>query len=267
MPLARAVVRMAASAIGAALLAACAVADIPSSEEFARMPREIRLGQADMVIAAVERGVGQDEVMQALQTMVAAEPVCFSWPGLWLAQSPRRNYYYARYDLMARDWGEDFAAASEARMEEFVAVGFLARQDRPDMGERVVEYTPTTDGVEYLRGSPYGGPRPEFCAPSQRRVVEIVAMEWGDFPCGNLHVRFSHTADNWPTWARTERARQTVAETWPPIGELAQGEVTLARQWFRRNQLPSGRTNGALQSVCYDSGAQRVTGDDLNLNL
>ena len=90
-------------------------------------------------------------------------------------------------------------------------------------------------------------------------------MEFGQFNCGNLHVRFTHVADTWPTWARTEAARQRVDATWAPPGVPINGEVTLGRQWFRPGAEPPGTQNGALRSLCLD-GARNVVGDDLNLN-
>lgn len=288
MPLARMIVRVIAGALAAGL-AACAApaavvdtifeppaprdqpapepqAEPPPADTGPRMPREIRTGAADMAIGRVEAAVSRDEVLQAVQTMVAAAPVCFSWPGVWLdPPNNRRNIYIVRYDLMARDWGADVAAANRVRMQELVDTGFLVGRDRPDLGEGVVEYTATSEGVEYLRGSPWGGERPSFCAPSQRRVAEITALEWGQFPCGNLRVRFTHVADAWPVWARTEGARERLASTYGDIGAVADGYVTLGRQWFRQGQLPSGRVNGELRSLCYDGATRQVTGDDLDL--
>lgn len=248
-------------------LAACAVVDAPESD-FTRMPREVRLGTAEMAIVRVEQDVSPVEVAEAVQGLINREGMCLPWPGIWLAAlDNRRNVYFARYDLMARDWGEDVAAASEQRMQEFVALGFLLARERPDIGARVVEYTLTTDGDAYLRGSPYGGERPAFCAPSQRRLVEVTSMEWGDYPCGSLRVRFTHVADDWPTWARTEDMRARVAATWAPLGQVTEGAVTLGRQWYRRAAVPPGFRNGSLQSVCFDRDRQQIVGDDLELTL
>ncbi len=238
-----------------------------SADQGPRMPREVRTGAADMAIGRVEAAVSRDEVLQAVQAMVSAAPVCFSWPGIWLdPPNNRRNVYIVRYDLMSRDWGADVTATNQARMQELVDIGFLVRRERPDLGAGVVEYTLTSEGVAYLRGSPFGGERPTFCAPSQRRVVEITAMEWGQYPCGNLRVRFTHVADGWPAWARTQSARTRFAAAYGDVGVPAEGQVTLGRQWFRQGQLPSGRVNGALRSLCYDAATREVAGDDLNLS-
>ena len=124
----------------------------------------------------------------------------------------------------------------------------------------------TSDGVAFLRGSPYGGDRPSFCAPSQRRVTEVTAMEWGQFPCGSLRVRFNHVSDDWPTWARTANARTRVATEWAPVGIETPGSVSLSRQWYRRDAMPEGlEQNGELRSLCYDSTRKRVVGEDLEL--
>jgi hypothetical protein len=262
------IARLVCGVLVTAAVTACALGDIslPNLElQYSRMPREVRLGAADMAISRVGEDVSREEVSAAVQAMVAQEAMCFPWPGLWLDASDRRNFYFARYDLMARDWGSTVAANSRQRMQEFVDLGFLTARERPDLGAGVVEYSLTEDGARYLRGSPYGGERPSFCAPSERRMIEITNMEWGQYDCGSLHVRFTHVADNWPAWARSEAARERVAATWGPVGVASEGTVTLGRQWFRRDQLPSDRSNGELRSVCYDDSRQRVVGDDLEL--
>ena len=265
MPLAQMFPRLACAALVLTVTACAVGASIPADPEFARMPREIRIGAADMVIEPVNQDVSREEVAAAVQAAVARETLCFPWPGLWLDASDRRSFFYARYDLMARDWGADVAAASRQRMQEFVDLGFMVARERPDRGLDVVEYTLTTDGEAYLRGSPYGGGRPSFCAPSQRRVIEITRMDWGQYDCGNLHVTFRHVADDWPAWARSESARSRVASTWAPPGVESEGSISLSRQWFRRGQLPPDRENGELRSLCVDSSRQRVIGDDLDL--
>lgn len=260
--------RLVCAALVTATVAACALGDIslPTLQrQSARMPREVRMGAADMAIAPVGEEVSREEVATAVRTMVAQAPMCFPWPGLWLDASERRSVYVARYDLMARDWGSTAAANGRQRMQEFVDLGFLTASDRPDLGPGVVEYNLTEAGSSYLRGSPYGGDRPTFCAPSERRLVEITNMEWGEYDCGSLHVTFAHSADDWPAWARTEASRARIASTWGPVGAVAPGTVTLSRQWFRRSDLPRGRANGELRSVCYDATLQRIVGDDLEL--
>lgn len=250
------------------LLALAACASLTPTPEFMRIPRDIRTGAAEMVIEPVERGVSREEVARALDAMIASAPVCMGWPGLWLDGDQRRNVFLARFDMMARDWGETFAAESRQRMQDFVELGFLTARERPELGVGVAEYTLTQLGSGYLSGSPYGGARPSFCAPSQRQLEAVVAMDWGNFDCGSLRVRFTHIAADWPSWASTERARARVAETWAPIGVTAAGAVTLSRQWFRQNQLPPGVSqNGELRSLCYDSARARVVGGDLDLRV
>jgi|CXWL01.1.fsa_nt_gi hypothetical protein len=251
---------------GALALTMSACASLTPTPEFMRIPRDIRTGAAEMVIERVEQDVSREEVAQALGVMIARAPVCMSWPGLWLEGDDRRNVFFARFDLMARDWGQGIADESERRMQEFVELGFLTKRERPEIGAGAFEYTLTPEGSDFLHGTPYGGDRPSFCAPSQRRLAEIVAIEWGNYDCGGMRVRFTHVADDWPTWARTDGARARVAEAWAPIGAVASGAVTLSRQWFRQNQLPEGVSkNGELRSLCYDSADDRVTGEDLDL--
>ncbi|MGD9965258.1 MAG: hypothetical protein AB7T59_01945 [Hyphomonadaceae bacterium] len=263
MPLARAIPRIVIVLLGA-VVSACSNMDLPSGAEFERMPLAVRTGAANTVIERVESSVDRAEVAAAVQRLVTNAPICFPWPGLWLDASTRRNVYYARYDRMSTDWGSEFTAASQARMREFVDMGFLTAVERPDLGPGVVEYQLTAEGDRVLRGSPYGGARPQFCPNAQRRLVEVTNMQWGQFPCGSLHVQFTHVADAYPAWARTEAARQLIDATWSPIGTPISGEVTLSRHWYRPNLLPRGETNGALKSLCLD-GAQNVIGDDLDL--
>lgn len=265
MSLARAIPRIAACLA----LAACAGApEFGLSEQYASpMPYAVRTGAADMVIEAAAPDIAREEVLDAVQRLVADARLCRSWPLLWIEDEGRHNTYLVRYDLMARDWGQDIASASAARMQEFVDLGFLEQRTRPDIGVGAVEYDRTASGGEFLVGSPYAGSsRPEFCAPSQRRVIEITRMEWGRFPCGTLLVEFTHVADAWPTWASTEEARARVAAQWAPPQQVLAGSVSLSRLWFRRGQAPfNGARNGELHSLCYDEGRERLNGDDLNL--
>ncbi|MCX7358296.1 MAG: hypothetical protein NT015_09160 [Alphaproteobacteria bacterium] len=265
MPLAKAIRAIAWSSLSLFLCACGAMGNVPSRDEFMRTPREIRTGAADSVIERVESTVDRAEVLAAVQSLVTAAPLCYPWPGLWLDASDRRNAYYARYDLMTRDWGEETTSASRERMREFVDLGFLVARERPDIGVGAVQYDLTTEGVAFLRGSPYGGARPQFCPNAQRRVAELTNLEFGQFDCGSLRVTFTHVADAWPTWARTEAARERVDSTWAPAGIPMTGQVTLGRQWFRQGEAPPGVRNGALRSLCLD-GSRNVVGDDLNLS-
>lgn len=230
----------------------------------ARPPRELLLG-ADMVIQRVEPEVARSEVAEALQHLIADARFCTQMPAVWLAAAERSGRFVARFDLMRRDWGADVAASAQARMEELVAMGFLTRRDVPEVGAGAVEYTLTREGRSHLRGAIDSGQRPAFCPLAERRLVEVTAMEWGQFPCGTVRVRFTHTADAWPHWALTESSRQRLAQTWPPIGENGYGEVSLSRQWFR-GAPPRGARNGALVSACLDEDRQRVIANDLNLS-
>src|SRR5262249_44893737 len=154
---------------------------------------------------------------------------------------------------------------SEQRMNEFIDMGFLTRRARDDIAPGVVDYALTDLGRGYFSGSPYGGNRPTFCAPSERHLVVVTQMEWGQFPCGNLKVHFSHQAVGAPSWAPTEAARARVVQS-DDVPAQGQGVVTLARQWFQPRTLPAGMSNGSLQSVCYDRSHQNIIGNDLDLN-
>lgn len=231
----------------------------------ARVPRELLLG-ADMVIQRVEPEVTRAEVSEAVQQLVAGARICTPMPAVWLAAAERAGKFVVRFDLMQRDWGADVAFGAQARMEELVAMGFLTRREATEVGAGAVEYTLTREGRLYLRGAIDSGQRPAFCAPAERRLVEITAMDWGQFPCGTVRVRFTHTADAWPYWARSDSAQQRLAQAWPPLGENGYGEVSLSRQWFRTGELPRGVRNGALVSACLDNDRQRVIANDLNLS-
>jgi hypothetical protein len=230
----------------------------------ARIPREIQLGAVDMVIQRVEQNVSRAEVIAAIAPMIANAPVCLRWPTLWIEQA-RRGAFVVRYDLMARDWGQPAAASAEARMDEFVAMGFLQRQS--GASPQIVNYVLTEAGLAYVNGMIEPGRRPSFCAPAERRLVAIEAMEWGQYPCGTLHVRFTHEGDAMPSWVRADATRARLEQVWPQAGAPVNGEVSLSRQWFRRQNLPSGAQNGSLRSACYDARRQEITGDDLNLSL
>jgi len=217
-----------------------------------------------MALERVEEGVSPTEVLAAVQMLADRETMCFQWPGVWLDAHDRRNFYYVRYDLMTRDWGGEVAENSRQRLQEFVDMGFLTMRARPDIGADIVEYALTAEGALYLQGSPYGGGRPSFCAPAQRRIVEITSMESGAFACGSLRVQFTHTADGWPSWARTDPVRTRVAQTWGPVNASAPGSVTLSRQWFSREAMPEDmRENGELRSVCLDPTTRAAIGDDM----
>ncbi|MCR6643502.1 MAG: hypothetical protein NVV62_02675 [Terricaulis sp.] len=251
------------SAIAALIcaLAACAApaADGPSA------PREIRVGAAETAAQNVERGVSEGEVAAAVQAMIAAAPVCFAWPTLWLQDGGRRTLFIARYDLMARDWGAEIASSSLERMEEFVAAGFLTRRARDELGPGAVEYALTPAGDAIMTGSPYSGERPSFCAPAERRLLAVTATEWGQFDCGNMRVRFTHVGEGWPSWAQAETMRARLAQSWPAPGAEAQGAVTFARRWISSRNRQSGLGRGELASMCFDANRARVIGDDLVL--
>jgi hypothetical protein len=235
-------------------------------EEYARLPEEVRTGAAAVAIGRVEPGVDRAEVLSALAPMVEGAPVCFGWPSLWLAPRERRSVYLARYDLMRRDWGEEVTSASEARMREFVELGLMTARPRDDLGAGAMEYTLTAEGDRTLKGSPYGEMAPEFCMDAQRRVVEITSLEWGQYECGSLLVRFTHAADAWPSWATTQQVQQRLGQLWGALGAPAQGVVTLGRQWFRPGREPDGVMNGALRSICLNAEREAMAGGDLDLS-
>lgn len=251
----------------ALVLSGAACMSIPADSMFSRMPRDVRTGLVDMAIERVEADVAREEVALAVQALVERETLCFPFPGVWLDASDRRNIFVVRFDLMARDWGEEVTQSSAVRMQEFVDLGFLDARTREEVGPGVVEYSLTPVGAGFLRGSPYGGERPSFCAPSERRVVELSNLEWGDFACGSLRVSFAHVADAWPSWARTTAAQERVAAAWGPLNVAGPGTVSLGRLWYRHGQIPSDmRQNGELRSLCVDQSRGQIVGEDLEMS-
>jgi hypothetical protein len=231
----------------------------------ARMPRDIQLGAVGMAIQRVEQDVSRAEIAAVIAPMIANTPVCMRWPSLWM-EGARRNTFVVRYDLMMRDWGQPATEANRARMQEFVEMGFL--QEQAGSNPQVVTYALTNTGVAYLSGVLEPGRRPSFCAPSERRLVAVSALEWGQFPCGTLRVSFTHDGEAWPSWARSETTRaRFAAASWPTANAAVDGSVSLSRQWFRRQDLPPGAENGVLRSACYDERRQAIVGDDLTLSL
>ncbi|MBI3437090.1 MAG: hypothetical protein HY054_00255 [Proteobacteria bacterium] len=265
MPSVRAIHVLAACALATAT-SACAVTSQQRMAEFDRTPREIRTGAASSVVAPVERDVSREEVAAAVRTILDQSQICMPWPGVWLNEAASRATYVVRADLMARDWGENVAQQGEQRMDQFVDMGFLSKRERPDIGQRVHEYTLTSLGRQYLQGSPYGGDRPVFCAPSQRQLLEVTRIEFGQFPCGTVRAYFTYSSQDWPVWARTDAARTRIEGDVGSIGAVENGSVSLGRQWYSQAALPNGVINGSLQSICYNAQAQRVTGDDLDLH-
>ncbi|MFZ2029054.1 MAG: hypothetical protein WAU68_01990 [Vitreimonas sp.] len=265
MPSVRAISVLAVCVLATAV-SACATTSPQRAAEYMRTPREIRSGAANTVVAPVERSVSREEVATAVSAILDQSQVCMPWPGLWLNEASSHAAYVVRADLMARDWGESVAREGERRMDEFVDMGFLTKRERPAIGVRVHEYALTALGRQSLQGSPYGGDRPIFCAPSHRRLIELTNVEFGQFPCGSVRATFTYSAQDWPAWARTEAARARIGDDLGPIGAVQTGAVSLGRQWFRQDALPDGVTNGSLQSICYNAQAQRVTGNDLNLH-
>ncbi len=265
MPSVWGIIRIAACLVVAAT-AACSMTSASQQAQFDRTPREVRSGGADSAVAPVERDVSREEVAASVRSILERSPICMAWPAVWLNEGQSRSAYVLRADLMARDWGEEVAREGERRMDEFVDMGFMTKRERLDVGARVNEYALTPLGRQYLQGSPYGGDRPTFCAPSQRRLIEVTRIEFGQYPCGTLRVYFTYSAADWPNWARTDAARARIADDIGTVGAVENGAVSLGRQWYSQAALPEGVTNGSLQSICYNAQYQRVTGNDLDLH-
>src|SRR5262249_42564710 len=151
--------------------------------------------------------VSQDEVAHAVGALIAARRLCVNWPSLWLESAPVRGAYIVRFDLMARDWGEDSATGGEQRMNDFVTAGFMTKQPR---GNRAAVYTLTPQGAAALQGGGSDGRPYQFCGLTSEHLVEVTRLEWGQFPCGNLRAHFTFVADGWPSWASTPDLRSRI---------------------------------------------------------
>lgn len=246
----------------AALLVLSACESLPAPQS--NVPRELIDGRAAMVMRPVEPEVPREEVIAAIQRMVDTVPVCLRWPAIW-SEPDGVLSIVVRFDLMRRDWGEPVAADAQTRLDEFVEMGLLTKEAREDRGPGAAEYALTDLGRAYLDGAFTGRQPPSFCGPSERRVTEIVSMEWGDYPCGSLRTRFAHVADDWPSWINAAGARQRLTD-WPTPGSGAQGTVTLSRHWYRESEVPADmERNGGLRSTCYDAARRRTEGNDFRL--
>lgn len=249
------------SALAALVVTACA--NMPAPEANApTLPRELLDGRADMVIRTVEPDVSREEIADYVRRRMASEVTCLRWPALWSQASGIRTIQ-VRYDMMTRDWGDAIASDARQRLDEFVETGLLTKNET---GVNVTEYTLTETGRQYLRGELAGGAQPpSFCGPAERRLVEITALEWGEYPCGSVRVAFSHVADDWPSWITSEGARQRL-DYWQQPNVSATGAVTLGRHWYRETEVPADMNrNGGLRSLCYDSARRRSSGDDFRL--
>jgi|GEM_PF-1966180 len=257
---------LAALAVGCAVENAAsqgvAPTDVTAAAPAPAPPWAVRTGQADFAVAPVESEVSAGEVLVAVQRILAASPLCMTWPSLWVETQIVRTVR-VRYDLMRRDWGGDVVDEGQSRMDAFVEMGFLTKRARDDIAPGVVDYTITDLGRAHMNGSPLSDTPPRFCAPSERQVVAVTQTERGDFPCGKLKVHFTFAPPSHLSWASSESLRASAMQFLDPPAE-GRGTLTLSREWFGEGQLPDGMVNGSLQSVCFDNH-NRVLGNDLTL--
>ena len=74
MSMAGAIRRIALGSIALLLGGCVGMGDVPTRDEFMRVPREIRTGAAQSVIERVESTVNRAEIAAAVQTIVTAAP-------------------------------------------------------------------------------------------------------------------------------------------------------------------------------------------------
>jgi hypothetical protein len=225
----------------ATMLAACTVVSCATERE-----------PPAMIVAPVERNVPKAEVEDAVRRIIANERVCLRIPlARWLAVPGRPGS--VRFD--AKSWNDrQIEPDVEQRLDAFVDMGFLTKAPVPDHDALWAEYGWTTEGLKVYDG-PGGFPRGYFCPPVERRFVEIVSIRRETRPrsyAGALRVDFSHTADTYPSWMRTDAVRERYASRLPPPG-ISRSTVFLYRIW-RKGEHPAKNAprSGTLEQHCYD---------------
>jgi len=218
----------------------------------------------EMMIEAVERNVPKAEIEDALRRIIANEPVCLRIPPAhWLAVKGRPRS--VRFDLP--DWdGREIAPDAEQRLDAFVDMGFLTKSPVPGHDARYAEYDWTSEGLRVYDGRE-AFPAGTFCPPAERRFVAIERVRWdhSEKPAV-LRVDFSHTADDYPSWMRTEAVRARYASRLPPLG-IAYSSVSLYRIW-RKSEDPAENAprSGKLEQWCYDYVHNRPMHCSIDLN-
>jgi hypothetical protein len=239
----------------AAMLAACTVVSCAADREL-----------PPMIIGGVERNVPRTEVEEAVRRIIANEPICLRIPfARWLAVKGRPRS--VRFD--AESWNDNKIEPDiEQRLDAFVDMGFLTKQPVPDHDASYAEYDWTPEGLRVYDGMG-GFPRGYFCPAVERRLVGIVSTRLEthlpSYPRA-LRVDFSHTADAYPSWMRTEAVRERYASRLPPLG-ISHSTVFLYRIW-RKGQHPEKNAprSGVLEQFCYDPVHNRPDRCSIDLN-
>jgi hypothetical protein len=217
----------------------------------------------ETIIAAVERNVAKSDIEDAVDRIVANEPVCMRIPfAHWLAVRGRPNS--VRFDVdtwLERKIDPDV----EEQLDAFVEMGFLSKKPLPDHDARWAEYDWTPEGRKVYSGMA-GFPRGSFCPPAERRLVEIVSIKHDKRrnPTA-LRVHFSHTADDYPHWMRTDAVRKRYASRIPPPG-ISYSTVYLYRIWINgKHPEKNAPRSGMLDQHCYDFVHNRREHCDIDL--
>jgi len=214
--------------------------------------------QYPFAIVPIEGAVSDVDVFAAVDLQVRTAPVCLPIPAAhWETSAP----FTVRFG--PTQWHDQaIPADAEQRLGDFVAMGFWTKEARPELGERVFQFTLTTFGERIYRGHPYRGG--EFCPPAERRLLRVNSVERleaqqpreitiGFYPPKSLGVRFEWIGTERPSWLP-----QAIADRYRPLLPDATtshlGFQQLFRVWRRdRDSLVNAPQSGALEPFCYDN--------------
>lgn len=203
--------------------------------------------------------VDAEEVRAVVEREVAQARVCMRIPPVWW-----QRHMVVRFG--PPNWrGLRIPADAEARLNDFVEMGFWTREDLAEDGVNLVRFQLTELGAQSIRGEPYYGTG-RFCPPGERRLVRILETTRlaaepsppfpGFDPHGSerLRVRFEWIGVETPSWLPTAELRERYAARLPQHEQILSGGVTLYRVWRRdEHPLTNAPHSGALQPFCYDS--------------
>jgi hypothetical protein len=203
--------------------------------------RQFDYSQTSLAIVPLERRVDPTEIFDVVERQVAAAPVCIPIPNaFWEMRTP----FTARFG--PTEWaGRSIATDIEARLDDFVEMGFWTRTVVSSDADRVVRFHLTELGAIYYRGHPYH-PRVQgwFCAPGERRLLRIVETKTvpeskptgqaiGFHPPASLLVRFEWIGSEAPSWLPTPELRARYGDLAPRHERPSTGSIELFRVWRR----------------------------------
>ena len=203
--------------------------------------------------------VDAEEVRAVVEREVAEARVCMRIPPVWW-----QRQMVARFG--PPNWrGLSIPADAEARLNDFVEMGFWTREDISEDGVNLVRLQLTELGAQSIRGEVYYGTG-QFCPPGERRLVRVLEITrlaaepsppfLGFDPDGSerLRVRFEWIGVETPSWLPTAELRARYASRLPQHEQILTGGVVLYRVWRRGEHSEANAPHsGALQPFCYDN--------------